>query len=142
MNTLASTNTIWVRTVTNRKTCNSTKVNRAPTNRQRRGQWEELFSLNIMIMLGNRACRDIDLKGGPRYAHMSNLISFYHTYGLLHQTKKPATLRSRLSRTTLQNVEQVLEEESGICIVAVDDLPLSYRYRTLNLKGCATVLQQ
>ena len=54
--------------------------------------------------------------------------------------EKPATLR--LSRTTLQNVERVLEEESGIYIAVVDDLPLSYRYRTRNLKGCATVLLQ
>ena len=33
--------------------------------------------------------------------------------------EKPATLR--LSRTTLQNVERVLEEESGIYIAVVDE---------------------
>ena len=62
-----------------------------------------------------------------------------HHLWLTTPDEKPATLR--LSRTTLQNVEQVLEEESGIYIAAVaDQLPLSYRYRTLSLKGYATVL--
>lgn len=78
-----------------------------------------------------------DLKGDPARPRTCLEVTSFMAYYTRRKTRN--TLR--LSRTTFQNVEQVLEEESGIYIAAVaDQLPLSYRYRTLNLKGYATVL--